>query len=124
MNGPGMHGAQALLGGPPLVFLLLTVIFMGGCAAMAGQALARTWRPFWQVVPYALLLGGADRFLSFAMFHGELLSVAGYLRDSAVLLIFAASLYRATRASQMATQYPWLYKRSGPFHWRARDDGQ
>lgn len=113
-----MNALKDLLGSSPYVFLMLTVLFMGGCAAMTGQALARTWRPGWQVLPYGLLLGLGDRFLAFAMFKGQLLSGGAYLRDALLLVVIAALVYRTTRARQMVTQYPWLYRRNGPFGWK------
>jgi hypothetical protein len=39
------------------VFILVTVILGGGAAALAGRAIAVTWRPWWQVVAYGLILG-------------------------------------------------------------------
>ncbi len=63
---------RAILGGSPASFTGLAVLFVLA-AAMTGQALARNWRPVWQVVPYALLLGAGDRFLLFALFDGALL---------------------------------------------------
>lgn len=99
------------------VFLGVTVLFMGGCAFMAGQALAATWRPLWQVFPYALGLGMADRFLGFALFGGRLLWLPGYVTDTAVLLAIALAAYRMTQARRMVTQYPWLYRRAGLFGW-------
>ncbi len=117
MNSP----FEALFGATPAVFLGITVIFMGGCAIMAGQALARTWRPAWQTLPYALLLGGANRFLVFALFNGRFLSLSGYLLGSATLLLLAFLAHRATRAGQMAHQYPWLYRRKGWFRWSERE---
>jgi hypothetical protein len=103
-----------------MVFLLLTVVFMGGCAFMTGQALAATWRPWRQAVPYALLLTLADRFLCFALFGGTLLSLPGFLVDGMVLLGVTLAAWRLTRARRMALQYPWLYERTGPFTWRER----
>jgi len=100
------------------VFIGVTVLFMGGCAFMAGQALAATWRPLWQCTPYALGLGLADRFLGFALFGGELLSVAGYVTDTVVLIAIILAAYRITQARRMADQYPWLYERDGLFGWR------
>lgn len=116
-----MTAFEDIFGSSPTVFLCLTVILVGGCAAMAGQALAKTWRPAWHALPYALLLGAGDRFLVYALFHGRLTSLPGYLLDSAVLLIFCLTAYRATRAGQMANQYPWLYERRGWFTWRERN---
>ncbi|RAU22448.1 hypothetical protein CU669_07005 [Paramagnetospirillum kuznetsovii] len=100
------------------VFVGLTLILFGGCAFMTGQALAATWRPWVQAVPYALLLGAGDRFLQFALFQGELLSLPGFVLDGGVLTLVALLSYRFTRARRMAEQYPWLYERNGPFGWR------
>ena len=54
------------------VFLLVTVILGGGAAALAGRAVALTWRPWWQVVVYMLMLAAAVRFFHFALFGGTL----------------------------------------------------
>lgn len=102
------------------VFIGLTIVFMGGCAFMAGQALAANWRPLWQVFPYALGLGLIDRFLSFALFHGPLLSPLAYAVDGAVLAAIALAAYRLTQARRMADQYPWIYERHGLFGWRKK----
>jgi hypothetical protein len=102
------------------VFLAVTLMLMGGCAFMTGQALASTWRPAWACLPYGLLLGGGDRFLSFALFDGRLLSLQYYAIDTAVLLIIACAAHRLTLARRMARQYPWLIERTGPFGWREK----
>ncbi len=102
------------------VFLGVTVILMGGTGWLMGQALARGWRPVWQVVGYGLLLGCADRFLTFALFDGMLITPAGYAIDSAVIVAIALVGYRTTLAANMVAQYPWLYRRAGPFAWRQR----
>ena len=103
-----------------LVFIGLTGVLMGFIAFMTGRALAQTWRPARQVVIYCLLLGLAVRFLTFALFGGQLLSVTGYLAHSAWIVgvgLFAFGLFRADR---MVRQYPWLYERSGLFRWREK----
>lgn len=105
------------------LFLMLTVVLGGGAAWLTGRAIALTWRPFRQLVPYALLLGAAVRFLHFALFHGTLLSAHFYLVDTIILFAFAAVGYRLTRTRQMTTQYRWLYQRTGPFTWRQRAGG-
>lgn len=110
----------ALLGTSIGVFIGITVVLCGFAAFMTGQALAGTWRPVWQVWLYIMLLGFADRFLTWALFQGELLSPTGYLIDTAVLLVIGLSAFYLTRARQMTAQYPWLYERSGPFTWRER----
>ncbi len=99
------------------VFIGVTVLFMGGCAFMAGQALAATWRPQWQVFPYALGLAAAARFLSFALFGGTLLSLPAYGLEAAVLIAVTLASYRLTRARRIVDQYPWLYRRAGLFGW-------
>ena len=111
---------ESLLGTTLPVFIGLTVFIMGFAAFMTGQALANTWRPYWHAVPYCFLLGFADRFLTWGLFEGELLSPSGYLIDSLALLGIATIAFRLTRARRMVTQYPWIYERSGPFSWREK----
>ncbi len=98
--------------------LLVTGLLGGGAAWLSGRALARAWRPWWQVVVAAVLLGAAARFIHYALFQGELLSAASYGCDTLVFLIVGLLAWRITRASQMVRQYPWLYARTGPLGWR------
>ena len=98
----------------------LTVVLFGAAAWMLGQALAMTWRPARQLVPYVLLLAAADRFGSFALFEGELLAPLGYVLAVVVLGAIALAAFLATRAGKMVQQYPWLFERRGPFAWRQR----
>ena len=112
---------EELLGVSAGVFLGLTVCVMGFAAYVTGQALANTWKPPWHAVIYAVLLGFGDRFLNFALFEGELLSLTGYLIDTGVLLVIAMVGYRLNLARKMVSQYPWLYQRAGPFSWRRRE---
>lgn len=109
-----------LLGGSPWAFIGLTLILAGFAAFMTGQAVAATWRPVRQVVAYCLLLALADRFLNFALFGGELLSIPGYLSAALCLVLIGVAAFRLTRAWKMVNQYPWLYERSGPFSWREK----
>jgi len=102
------------------VFIGLTVILLGGAGWMTGQALARSWRPLWQTVPYCLLLGLVDRFLTWGLFQGALLTLPGYLIGTAVILALGLIAYRATQTRKMVDQYPWLYQRTGPFTWREK----
>jgi hypothetical protein len=110
----------ALLGASAASFFGLTVPFFGAAALATGRALARSWRPLWQALPYAALLAVADRFLLFALFGGELLSASGYAVAAAILLLAVLASYRATQARLMVQQYPWLYEKSGPLGWRER----
>jgi hypothetical protein len=111
---------EALLGTHLGVFLGVTIGLMGFAAYMTGHALAQTWKPMWHAAIYAILLGFADRFLTFALFEGSLLSPSGYLIDTAVLMIIALGAYRLTQARKMASQYPWLCERAGLFGWRQK----
>lgn len=112
-----------LLGTSLPVFIGVTVFIAGGAAFMTGQALSANWRPVWQAVGYSLLLGFADRFIVFSLFGGELLSLSGYVIDTAVIMSVTLLSYRLTRARSMVTQYPWIYERAGPFGWRERRGG-
>ncbi|MGE0665362.1 MAG: DUF6867 family protein [Sphingomonadales bacterium] len=109
-----------VFGTTPGVSVAVTLVFMGGCAVMAGRSLAALWRPWWATVPYMALLALADRFLIYALFGGELLSVSGYLIDAAALMAIAILSYLGARAGLMVRQYPWLFERLGPFAWRRK----
>lgn len=111
---------ESILGTSTNVFLGVTVALMGFAAFMTGQALANTWKPMWHAVVYAILLGFADRFLTFALFEGELLSLSGYLVDTTVLVVISLIAFRISQARKMVTQYPWLYERAGLFGWRQK----
>ena len=102
------------------VFVLVTIILGGGAAWLAGRAVAATWRPWWQVIFYSLILGGAVRFIHFALFDGTLLSVHYYAVDSAVCLAGGFLGFRVARAAQMVAQYPWINAPDGPLRWRRK----
>ena len=102
------------------VFLLVTFLLGGGAAWLAGHAIASTWRPWWHVAFYMLILALAVRFIHFALFDATLLSPHYYLVDLAVCLACGFAGFRATRAAQMATQYRWINVRTGPFRWSRR----
>lgn len=112
---------ESLVGNSLAVFIGLTVCVMGFAAFMTGQAVASTWKPAWHAVVYCGLLGLADRFLTFALFDGVLLSLPGYLLDTAVLIGIALFAFRLRRAHKMVTQYPWMYRRVGLFGWREKE---
>ncbi len=107
------------------VFLILTGVFGGGAAFMAGRGLAIKWRPLWQLFIYMLLLGAGVRFLHYALFGEPLVrplatALWSYAVDAAVLLAAAFLGFRLTRVRQMTTQYHWLYEKAGPLSWRRR----
>lgn len=114
-----MSAASALLGAPPAAFLVLVLLF-GAAALATGRALARSWRPVWQALPYAALLALGHRFLLYALFAGVLLSPGGYLVAAAALLALTLLAYRLTAVRLMVRQYPWLYEPAGPLFWRER----
>ena len=103
-----------------LQIALVTGVIGGGAAFLAGRAIAQTWRPFWNVLLYMAMLGGAIRFVHFALFEAALISPASYTVDTLYLIVVGALAWRMTRAAQMATQYYWLYERTSPLTWRAR----
>jgi hypothetical protein len=102
------------------VFVLVTVILGGGAATLAGRAIALTWRPWWQIVAYMLILGGAVRFIHFALFGGTLLSLHYYAVDTAVCMAFGCLGFRTARSAQMVTQYRWINQPNGPLRWRRK----
>ena len=111
---------RAILGTSYPVFIGVTLIFMCGCAILMGRALARAWRPARYAVPYALMLGLADRFLIYALFGGDWHSLTGFVIDTYFILLAALVSYRLTLATQMVRQYPWIYRRFLLFGWRKR----
>ena len=101
-------------------FLMVSVLLGGGAAWLAGRAIAATWRPWWHVAVYMLILGLAVRFLHFALFDATLLSLHYYLVDTGICLGLGFLGFRAARAAQMATQYRWINVRTGVFSWARR----
>ena len=102
------------------VFLLVTIILGGGAAALAGRAIAATWRPWWQVVAYGFILGAAVRFIHFSLYGGTFLSLHYYLVDCVFCIVFGYLGFRVARATQMITQYSWLNESGGPMRWRRK----
>jgi len=102
------------------IFVLVTIVLGGGAAVLAGRAIAATWRPWWQVVVYMLILGAAVRFIHFALFGGTLISPHYYAVDSAVCLVAGLLGFRAARAAQMVRQYGWINVPDGPLRWRRK----
>lgn len=109
-----------LLGDDPLVFFGLTCVLFGGAAFLMGQALARNWKSARQLVVFALGLTAFNRFLAYALFDSDGLSILGFLLDAVVIVLIALFAYRMTRAHRMVSQYPWLYERAGLLGWREK----
>jgi uncharacterized protein DUF6867 len=102
------------------VFLLVTVVLGGGAAALAGRAVALTWRPWWHLVVYMLMLSAGVRFIHFALFNGTLLSIHYYAVDTLVCMAFGFTGFQAARARRMIAQYPWVNEPDGPLRWRRK----
>jgi hypothetical protein len=101
-------------------FLLVTVILGGGAAYLTGRAVALTWRPWPQFVAYVVGLTFSVRFVHYALFGGNLLSVQYAIVDFVVLLFFSWLGFQICRSAQMANQYSWLYRRATPLSWREK----
>lgn len=110
----------SLLGTSLGVFIGLTVIIAGGAAIMTGRALADGWKPAWMVVAACFGLGIADRFLVYALFEGELLSLSGFVIHFLVLVALALLAWRITAVRKMVNQYPWRYERTSLFGYREK----
>jgi len=102
------------------VFLLVTVILGGAGAWMTGRACAQTWRPYYVLALYLIILAAAVRFIHMALFQGTLLSLHYFLVDLIVVQVIGAVGYRYTRVKQMVSKYTWLFEPAGPFAWRAK----
>lgn len=116
----GLYEGESLL-----QIAVVTGVLGGGAAWLSGSAIAQTWRPLWHLIGYMVLLGGAVRFIHFALLAGNLVSVPSYLADTLYLIAVGSLGWRVTRATQMVTQYDWLYERTSPVSWKSRnDDGE
>jgi Domain of unknown function (DUF6867) len=103
------------------IFLLVSVVLGGLAAWLAGRALAATWRPWWHVALYMVLLAFAVRFLHYALFDGKFLTLHYYLVDYAVCLGAGLLGFRLMRVTQMVSCYSWINERDGLLRWRRRD---
>ena len=111
---------EHLLGSSVAVFIGVTVVLFGAAAWMTGRATAIAWQSGWLLLPYSVLLGLGARFLTYALFEGQLLAWRGYGVSTAAIGAVMLLAYRVYHVRQMVRQYPWLYERLGPFAWRDR----
>jgi hypothetical protein len=111
---------QSLLGTSLGVFVGLTVILIGGAAIMTGRALADGWKSPWQVVLACFGIALADRFLVYALFGGELLSLSGFVIDFVVITAMALIAHRLMVVHKMVSQYPWRYQRESLWTYREK----
>ncbi len=100
-------------------FIAITLVIGGAGAWATGRALAQTWRPIALLAVYMVGLTAGVRFLHYALFAEELLSLRFFIVAYVWTLAVGLLGYRFMRAAQMATQYSWAYERAG-FNWRAK----
>ena len=106
--------------GSTVSFLLLTLAAGGGAAWRTGEAVAERWGPVWPVAAYTLAIAAAVRFLHYALFDAELLSLRSYLVDALILIPVALLAHRVRRTRHITNQYPWAFERTSPLTWRER----
>jgi FtsH-binding integral membrane protein len=102
--------------------VFVTLVLGGGCAALSGRAIARSWRGIGIAIAGMLPLGLAVRFVHFALFNEPLLSLRAYIIEAGILIVIACLAFQRTRARMMIRQYYWLYEPSGPLSWKLRQD--
>lgn len=102
--------------------LFVTLVLGGGCALLAGRAIALTWRSIWIAAIAMVPMGLAVRFVHFSLFNETLLQPQTYLLETAILIAVSCVSFQRTRALQMVRQYYWMYEPSGPLNWRLRQD--
>ena len=86
-------------------FLLMTLTLFGWCSYQLGKAMANTWQPISLMIFYVLLLTAFDRFLLFALFEQELLSIIMFFIDFITLSLIALISFRVAKTSYMVNQY-------------------
>jgi Na+/glutamate symporter len=96
------------------------MILCGAAAWMIGKSISTDWSGLVPLFVYVLLLGVGVRFLHYALYEAEFISVSRYVVDTAVLAVIAYIGYRFTRTNQMTTQYHWLYEKVSPLSFRER----
>ncbi|MGF1476956.1 MAG: DUF6867 family protein [Geminicoccaceae bacterium] len=113
---------ETLLGTTWPVFLGLTLIVNGAAAVLTGIAVARNFRPVWQIYLACFCLALWDRFLVYALFEGQILHLLGFVIHGLALLGLALLAYRLAHVEKMLQQYPWRYDRVGLFNYREKSE--
>jgi glucan phosphoethanolaminetransferase (alkaline phosphatase superfamily) len=103
-----------------VAFIVVTLFLGGGAAWMTGRAMARTWQPIWLLVFYCFLVSLAVRFLNFALYDGELLTLYHFLIHFAIIVVIGLLGHRYFRARQMVRQYTWINEQAGPLAWKVK----
>ena len=89
------------------IYLLVTLLLGATTAYVSGKSIAETWRPLWQALVYALVIGLAVRFIHFALFNEVFVSARNYAIDCVPLLAAAIAGFMLARRRQMRAQYGW-----------------
>jgi hypothetical protein len=103
------------LGSSPAIFIGLTVVLVGSAAILTGRAVGGNWKPAWHVVAACFGLALADRFLTYALFQGELVNFWGLVVNFVVLTAMGLASWRIALVGKLVGQYPWRYRRTSPF---------
>jgi len=103
-----------LYGNSLAAFIVITLVLAGAAAWMTGRAIARTWGSMTIAALYMVPLAAAARFLHYALAGGDLLSLQYFLVNLVILIGICLLSYRVARTSQLAKQYPWLYRKTSP----------
>ena len=99
-------------------FFLMTFILFGWCSYQLGKAMANTWQSISLMFLYVFFLTLFDRFLLFALFEQELLSLIMFFIDFTTLSLISLISYRIAKISYMVNQYPWKYQKIGFFSYK------
>jgi hypothetical protein len=99
-----------------IVFLVLCM----AAAWMSGRSIASDWKPLWNLALGVIGLGFGARFLHYALYEAQFLSLGRFLLDTALLGVVAYIGYLFTRTNQMTRQYHWLYEKASPISWKAK----
>jgi len=99
-------------------FLLMTLTLFGWCSYQLGKAMANTWQSISLMIFYVFLLTLFDRFLLFALFEQELLSIILFFIDFITLSLISSISYRVAKINYMVNQYPWKYEKIGFFSYK------
>jgi len=110
----------AILTGQATIGLFVLFLLCLGAAWMTGRAVAQSWEGVGRAVVYLLLLTAGMRFLHMALYGGAIFDPFAYVVDAAAAVATGLASHRVNLATQMVTQYHWLYERTSPFTWKER----
>jgi len=71
-------------------FVFVTLILGGGAAWLAGRGVALSWDPMWKAAVWMAPLAAVVRFIHYALFSGNLLTLHFFLVDLVILVVMAS----------------------------------